>query len=242
MRRWLALRLESPLAAFGGLSIDKNGPTTDFPGASMLTGLCGNAMGWHWSDKQRHQALQDRIVFGARADRAGEPLTDMQNAHIGARDAGWTTLGEPESRTGGPNTYKSPHRRERDYHADLSMMVVLRLEPTHHTPDLDDLARAFRWPARPLFIGRKPCLPSAPIVGVEADRWIEAESAYEALRKMKGSKDGMRAMWPVGQGPETGGEVDAVTAAIDLRNWRTGLHGGSRTVVHGRLMQCEAVT
>ena len=34
---WLALRLEAPMAAFGGVAIDQLGVTRDYPAASMLT-------------------------------------------------------------------------------------------------------------------------------------------------------------------------------------------------------------
>ena len=43
----------------------------------------------------------------------------------------------------------------------------------------------------------------------------------------------MRAIWPVGEGPEDGDDVFRVVDLPDLRNWRTGLHGGTRRVVEG---------
>lgn len=69
-RRWLVLRLEAPLLAFGGVTIDHVGITRDFPAQSMLTGLLANALGWERTEWEKHQALQDRLVFAARRDRA----------------------------------------------------------------------------------------------------------------------------------------------------------------------------
>lgn len=69
IHRWLVVRLEAPLMAFGGVAVDQVGPTRDFPSASMLTGLFANALGLHWSDRTAHQALQDRLIFGARRER-----------------------------------------------------------------------------------------------------------------------------------------------------------------------------
>ena len=70
--RWLVLRLEAPLMAFGGVAIDQFGPVRDFPAASMLAGLIANALGLHWSDRAENQEIQDRLIFAARREREGE--------------------------------------------------------------------------------------------------------------------------------------------------------------------------
>ena len=223
--------------AFGGVAIDQIGPTRDFPATSMLTGLIGNALGWHWSEGTRHQAIQNRIIFAARREREGELLTDTQNAQLEKKDKGWTTSGEPEGRDGA--SYAAPHRRQRDYHTDLSLRVVLRLEPAGEKPTLDEVADAFNRPARPLFLGRKPCLPSTPLLAKEPARWVSGDTAHQALQTVpRGELDHreparLRALWPIGEGPHTGDGVDCIVDLPDLRNWRTGLHGGSRRVVQG---------
>ena len=231
--RWLVLQFDAPLMAFGGVVIDQVGPVRDFPATSMLTGLIGNALGWHWSDSTVHQSIQDRLIFAARRERESVLLTDTQNAQLEKTDKGWTTRGVPEGRDGA--SYDAPHRRLRDYHADLSLRVVLRLDPAGETPTLDELADAFDRPARPLFLGRKPCLPSAPLLAKEPARWAIGDTAHEALGAVSGKGESLRALWPVGQGPEAGNGVDRITDLADLRNWRTGLHGGSRRVVEGRV-------
>lgn len=231
MHRWLVLRIEAPLVAFGGVAIDHMGPVRDFPAASMLAGLIGNALGWHWSDSSAHQAMQDRLVFGARIEREGKVFTDTQNAQLAKGDKGWTTSGQPEGREGG--TYASPHRRFRQYHADTSVRAVFRLEPAAANPTIDQLAEAIERPARPLYLGRKACLPSSFLLDPEPNRWSSGSSVYEALRSLPGATTPLRAQWPVGQGPETGEGVDQVADLADLRNWRVGLHAGSRRVVEG---------
>lgn len=220
--------------AFGGVAIDQMGPVRDYPAASMLTGLIGNAFGWHWSNRAAHQALQDRMIFGARVERQESILvTDTQNAQLAKNDRGWTTRGMPEGRDGA--SYGGPHRRFRDYHAELSLRVVLHLRPADATPTLDDVAGAFDRPARPLYLGRKPCLPSRPLLAAGANRWIAGSSAYDALCALPGPAASLPATWPIGEGPEAGQGVDRVTDLTDLRNWRTGLHAGSRRVVEGRI-------
>ena len=104
MPRFLLLRLEGPLLAFGGEVVDARGVIVDFPGRSMLTGLFANALGWHRTERDRHARLQERLLFAARIDRQGTHLTDFQTAQLGAGDKGWTTRGRPEGRTGGANT------------------------------------------------------------------------------------------------------------------------------------------
>jgi CRISPR system Cascade subunit CasD len=239
-RRWLILRLEAPLLAFGGVAIDHVGVTRDFPALSMLTGLFANALGWRRTQWPEHQALQDRLIFAARRDfeDGAELLTDVQNARLEKTDKGWTTRGEPEGRDGA--SYGAPHRRRRDYHMDARVLVALRLAPEAEAPKLDALASALVHPARPLFIGRKPCLPSAPLL-FRAD--VVAPDAWTALKRATADGGGqerpMRAIWPLAEGPQNGAEVFRIVDLPDARNWRTGLHGGSRKIVEGEIFARE---
>ena len=241
----LILNLEAPLLAFGGETIDNYGVIRAFPAASMLTGLLANALGWRRVEQQKHQQLQDRLVFAARIDRepAGNVrLTDFQTAQLGADDQGWTTRGRPEGRAGGPNTYKAPHLRYRDYYADMRVTVALRLKPAEDCPTLEKLAAALQEPARPLFLGRKPCLPSRPLFG----GWAEGDTALAALlntpvaRPPDDDEDDvrLRVQWPDGEGVA---DADIAPNRLepamltDQRNWISGLHGGGRYVHESRI-------
>ncbi|NDW46343.1 type I-E CRISPR-associated protein Cas5/CasD [Ruegeria sp. PrR005] len=234
-QRWLHLRLSAPLMAFGGVLIDQVGPTRDFPSASALTGLLANALGWQREDGAAHQSLQDRMEFGALIAREGRLVTDNQNARVYEEEPGWTTYAQPETRNKGSTYSNAPlaaqqgnqagrkwltHRRRRDYLADHDCRVVLRLA-AGDGPDLETLAAALDRPARPLFIGRKPCLPSAPLFA----GWVEGEDARAALVAL--ALPG-RALWP-SSGDEPGYDMP------DLRHWVSGLHGGSRWVCEGML-------
>lgn len=231
--RWLVLRLRAPLVSFGGEAIDARGVTRDFPAASAITGLLGNALGHERHRPAPLDRLQARLVFGAR--REAEPtlgrITDFQTVQLARDDLGWTTRGVPEGRAGGAATYDSPHIRTRDYHADTPVTVVLRLEPEDETPGLDELAAALDRPARPLFIGRKACLPSAPLNG----GFVEAGSAREALIAVPlDPAVPCCAIWPVAKREDEEG-ADRVASLTDERNWRSGLHGGARRVAEGRI-------
>lgn len=231
--RWLVLHLEAPLLAFGGVRIDHIGVTRDFPSLSMMTGLLANALGYHRTEWEKHQRLQDRLIIAARRDRDNPAglLTDTQNAWLRG-EKGWTTWGVAEERGGAASN--APHRRLRDYHMDQHVVVALRLRD-EGTPDLDGLAEALARPARPLFIGRKPCLPAGPLLRETA--FVHAATAYDALSKISSETGGgeARALWPLGEGPDSGKPVDRIIDIPDIRNWRTGLHGGARKVVEGRV-------
>ena len=230
MARHLLIRLSSPLIAFGGETIDNFGVIRDFPALSMVTGLIANALGWDRADDRAHNRLQARLRIGTRLEVEGSRLTDFQTAQLGAGDKGWTTWGTPEGRNGGPASYDSPHLRYRDYHADLTALVALRLEPVDEAPTLDDIAAALDRPKRPLFIGRKPCLPTARLFS----GWMEAETVLQALERVpipEGGQ-GLKAQWPDGEGNLAG---DRVLDLCDERNWTSGVHGGWRPVREGVL-------
>ena len=115
----------------------------------------------------------------------------------------------------------------------MRVTVALRLEPNGETPDLDALELALQEPARPLFIGRKPCLPSAPLFAGfgDGDTALDALLAWP-LAQSSDESDNLRLLWPDGEG------ADNVAAnrqymLTDQRNWVSGLHGGGRAVCEG---------
>lgn len=225
MPRHLILRLEAPLMAFGGTMIDANGPTHDLPIVSMVTGLLANALGWTRAQREQHRALQQRIVMGARLDRPGSEVLDFQTAQLGGNDKGWTTRGEPEGRAGGANTYHSPHIRKRFYWADAFVTLALRLEPEDRYPALDEVAAALAEPVRPLFIGRKPCLPSRPIL---SEPPVDAANVHEALAQAPitnatGSDTKVRLVLPHLEWPTSPERTELVA---DVRDWIAGVHTG----------------
>jgi len=228
MPRHLLIRLSSPLIAFGGETIDNFGVIRDFPALSMVTGLIANALGWDRGDDALHNRLQERLRLGTRLESLGSRLTDFQTAQLGAADKAWTTWGAVEERRGGAASYDSPHLRYRDYHVDLMALLAVRLEPADDSPTLEEVARALDRPQRPLFIGRKPCMPIGRLVA----GWVDAESVLQALQlaPLANGSHGLRAQWPDGEGQLPG---DRQVDVCDERNWTSGVHGGWRPVREG---------
>ena len=217
--------------AFGGEAIDNYGVIRDFPALSMVTGLLANALGYRREESELHDRLQARLLVGARLDRDVHRLTDFQTAQLRKDDKGWTTLGIAEERRGGADSYKSPHLRYRDYHASLNALVALRLEPAAESPTLNEVAQALDHPARPLFIGRKTCLPSRRVFA----GWHEADNLLAALQtaQLPDKARHLRVQWPEGEGILAG---DRSLDLCDERNWRSGVHGGWRPVREGHFV------
>ena len=149
MPRHLLLRLEAPLIAFGGETIDNFGVIRDFPALSMITGLFANALGWRREDCELHDRLQSRLLIGSRLNVPIQRLREYQTAQLFEKDQGWTTFGVPEGRAPSPSYSMQADGRKsltwqryRDYHASLSVLVALRLQPSDDAPTLDDLAVA----------------------------------------------------------------------------------------------------
>lgn len=232
--RALILRLEAPLMAFGGVLVDENGVVTRFPGRSLLTGLLANALGWDQSQADSHQRLQARLRFAARLDCEGQPLVDFHTVDLGQphlAHGGWTTRGRPEFRKGG-TAATGTHIRRRHYRADAAATVALTLDPAESPPTLDDLAAALDQPARPLFIGRKTCLPSVYVGGgvVEADSLVAALAGVDAHRPAGPT---CPALWPEGDShaPADG----RVVTMADDRDWHNQVHSGQRQMCEGRI-------
>jgi CRISPR system Cascade subunit CasD len=189
----------------------------------MLTGLLANALGWQRHHRAALARLQQRLHYAARIDREGDRFTDFQTAQLGGDDKGWTTHGLPEGRAGA--TYGSPHIRRRDHDADKRVVVALRLDAADETPTLAELAAALDEPARLLFLGRKPCLPSGRICA----GLVEVEGFLEALASLPPPpRTETRVLLPDSETPEA---HDERRPWSDRRNWQSGVHGGTRTVL-----------
>lgn len=252
MRDVMLLRLDAPLMSFGAPSIDAFGLTARHPSRSMLTGLLGNALGWDHGDWERLDGLQRRLRWAARLDREGGALREYQTVDLGQPHlstegksaVSWTTRGAIDQRGGGPDARLGTHQRWRDHWADSVCTVAIGLDGDG-SPTLEELARALRHPARPLFLGRKHCLPAAPLVqyltraASLADALSEAPVDWQRIsvgeRVASLRPTHLRAWWPADE------ESAAIDGPVELlsvteeRDWRNQIHGGERRIHHGML-------
>ena len=252
----LILHLDAPLMSFGGSQVDQIGPTGQFPTVSQMTGVFANALGYRHGDAGRLQALQGRLSVASALLRSGEELEDFQTVDLGQahlRNPAWTTRGRTEHRHGGPEARYGTHIRYRRYRAGASVLSAVSLSPADEAPTVGAIGDALNTPARPLFIGRKPCLPAAPLlvgivdraahlidalsrVPIEFPRWWATVPDHAAIESPP-------AEWPVdgeaGLPPE---DRLAARRVIDRRDWRNQLHGGERVVVRRQITLKRADT
>lgn len=231
----LILRFDAPMISFGSVIVDHHGFTDFFPGVSMLTGMIGNSLGWHHGDFKQLQTLQGRVDFAARWDVRPTKVIDYHTVDLGSSKMckpGWTTRGETEHRAGGPSAKYGTHQRYRHYLVDGLMTVALGLAEEGY-PDLDVIKKALERPARPLFLGRKTCLPARPLLDP-----INPIAEGQDLLSILGivpvwNRDGVpeRASgktWVCWTPSETEDGSRESRLVYDLRDWRNQLPAGSR--------------
>ncbi|HVA67879.1 MAG TPA: type I-E CRISPR-associated protein Cas5/CasD [Candidatus Binataceae bacterium] len=225
----LIIRFDAPLVSFGGVVIDNNGVIRAFPARSMLAGMLGNALGYDHRDAAALQALQERIVYAVRCDRPGQLLSDFQTVDLSQPflQRGWTTRGIVQGRAGAEATRTGTHIRYRDYLADAVYTVALALAPPDANPDAARLEAALRAPARPLFIGRKPCLPAEPIFLARFAALDLRDALIRAPRSERaGANRRFQAWFPV-EGPH----VPNARPLTDDRDWTNQIHVGRRFIL-----------
>lgn len=209
--------------AFGDVRIDGWSPTLLFPSLSMVTGLVANALGYEHKQQAELQALQGALRLGSRIDHPGQMLVDYQTTDLGRPDmmrGAWTTRGEVEFHGGSVGTRTS--LRDACYWMDAAYTVVVGLaDKAAGVPSLEAMHDALRHPCRPLFLGRKCCLPSAPLLRgtIVAPSVKDALAAVPLLpRAMPGP---LAAQWPESDGPAPGALLVAVQ---DEREWAAQTH------------------
>jgi len=160
------------MQSWGREAIDPSRPTGEFPRMSALAGLLANALGWTHRDAPRTTALQKRLRYAVREDRAPDRMWDFQTADLSTQ-SGWGRWGPTEP---GGGSSGGTHIQRKEYLADAAYMVALGIDDAG-APSLGDIEDALRRPARPVFLGRRSCPPSSPILRAR----VSAASAYQAL-------------------------------------------------------------
>jgi CRISPR system Cascade subunit CasD len=209
----------------------------NFPGTSLICGLLANALGWCHHDRDKTQALQQRLLVAARADLPGHRLTDYQTADLGQAfliDTGWTTRHQREDRTSG-SSKTGTHIRLRDYIADSAYTVAVALSGDEQ-PGLDRLQSALNTPARPLFIGRKTCIPTSPILLLRTQAASLRKVLENVPRHVRAESGPIQAWWP-GQAIA---DNEQQLEVADLRDWYNNIHTGRRQVCAGMVDPPEA--
>jgi CRISPR system Cascade subunit CasD len=161
----LALRLEAPLQAWGDSARWSVRDTRTEPTFSGIVGLVAAAWGWGLTDEdgERVAALSRSVRLGVRVDREGTVLRDYHT--IGGTRSGsetpWTGLLTAEGKTKRTATTAVLHTEvsERNYLCDACFLVMLEADGLV----LAGIEAALQAPVWPPFLGRKACVPAAPL-------------------------------------------------------------------------------
>lgn len=201
----LVLRFDSHMMSFGTVNIGPVIKIGKFPNASMLCGLVANSLGFYHEDFSKLQELQSRIRYAARWDSwvptaisnpnhyhtlknlpaKAQPyrLNEMQTTDFGQEKmtiGGWTTWKKKREERG-KSSQKTTHQSYHQYWADAIVTVVVSVQGEGF-PNLENIKESLQYPARPLFLGKKCCIPARPILD-RTPIW-EGENELEIIKKV----------------------------------------------------------
>lgn len=146
----LLLRLSAPLQSWGSGSMYDSRETDYMPTKSGVLGMLAAALG-----RKRDEPLEDlqKLKFGVRVDLPGTKMNDYQITHMGEKF----------------NTNVS----NRAYLSDAMFLVGLADEDKVF---LEELIEALKHPGFSIFLGRRSCPPTQPLV-----LGIRENDLYQAL-------------------------------------------------------------
>jgi CRISPR system Cascade subunit CasD len=184
-RAWLALWLDGPLQSWGFESRFERRHTGMFPTKSGVLGLICAAMGAPKGSEREHEVLAAFADPGMLAVRFPR--------RMGYRELALRRLTDYHT-IGNTRTADNPKPRKdqtvqswRDYLMDARFVVLLPGEQ----PMVEQAASKLRDPVWGVWLGRKACVPSAPMLVTEKQRstFASPEAAWQAALRLAESLD-----------------------------------------------------
>lgn len=180
MARFLILRLEGPMQAWGTHTYEDYRPVNRFPTRSGLLGLLGACLGIDRQDREALEQLAQSVTLTVRVDRQvvrpGEEALQPRNA-LKAVDFHTVLAARKVDGSVNPNPVVS--RREYLYDAAFTVAVG---EQTAAAYALEQLVEAVRRPVYTPVLGRRSCPLARPLL--EGTGVIEATDALAALQQI----------------------------------------------------------
>lgn len=181
MPRYLILRLDGPMQAWGTHTFEDFRPSNLYPTRSGLLGLLAACLGIERSDHGGQAALAASVEFSVRVDTAVERLDRKQPVKKpGVKLPDFHTVMDARKVDGKANKFPVVSRRE--YLYDAAFTVAVGIKPNAPFAP-DTLVAALRRPLYTPTLGRRACPPTRPVFDGE----IEAANGVEALRAASGS-------------------------------------------------------
>lgn len=153
----LLLRLAGPMQSWGTSSRLQVRRTDPYPSKSGVLGMILCAKGVRREDSAAKLEGLSQLAMGVRVDRAGTLGWDYHTA--GAKIGIWQADRKKLKRTASTGEYETLLSR-RQYLYDASFLVALQSDED----EVNACARALDDPVWPVFLGRKCCVPSEPIL------------------------------------------------------------------------------
>ncbi|MDP0500119.1 MAG: type I-E CRISPR-associated protein Cas5/CasD [Verrucomicrobiota bacterium JB022] len=188
----LAIYLDGPLQAWGVSSRFQHRDTERFPTKSALLGLIAAAMGLDKGSADEAAALvrlgalrMAAYLLGAQADYGMQRLVDYHTVGAGYdRTDPWQKLLIPRKASGG--AISNAVLTNRTYLLDARFAVVLE----GAADQLEAVGRALADPVWGVWLGRKCCLPSAPLYCVaEASRTEALDRLLRTVNERRQASD-----------------------------------------------------
>lgn len=176
MPRFLILKLDGPMQAWGGHTFEDFRPSYLFPTRSGLLGLIAACQGLDRSDRSGLNQLGSSLEFAVRADcqTTRHELKCIADKQV-LKMADFHTVLDARKVVGKPNKFPVVSRRE--YLFDSSFTVAVCERPGAAV-GLDVIAGAVRHPCYTPSLGRRSCPLARPLF----EGWCEADNSVQALR------------------------------------------------------------
>ncbi len=179
MSKFLILRLDGPMQAWGTHTFEDFRPSNLYPTRSGLLGLLGACLGIERSDLVGQTQLAASVEFTVRVDsQIPRPGVDGPVAKPGIKLADFHTVMDARKVDGSAN--KFPIVSSREYLFDAAFTVAVGSRPDA-TVGLDRIADALRRPLYTPTLGRRSCPLTRPLLEGQP---IEATSARDALAQI----------------------------------------------------------
>lgn len=162
MPRFLVLKLDGPMQAWGTHTYEDFRPSNLFPTRSGLLGLLGACLGVDRRDREELIHLAVSVEFAVRVDRmALRPERDAPQKRDALKVSDFHTVLDARKVDGSIN--KNPVVSRREYLCDAVFTVTVGERPGALV-SLDRIADALRRPAFTPVLGRRSCPIARPLL------------------------------------------------------------------------------
>jgi len=176
MRDYALMRLYGPMASWGEIAVGEIRGTSTRPSRSALIGLLSAALGVTREDHSTLERMVRSYRFAMRVDHHGTLIRDFHTWQTPKLKRGMKCETRKEELEA-PDLATGISRR--DYCCDASYVVCLWTEDDSPPFSLHDIKEAIARPRFVLYLGRKSCPPSLPVMV----KMVQADSVQEAFHK-----------------------------------------------------------